>query len=442
MRRTLILTVLPVILAAACGTGPESPEVVVASATLPPSQPVEAAAEIERVARAALPRGGTLDGVLRDLNVPDRLRPRILSAFDEHLDLRRLRAGAGVTLTRGDGGEIASLGCRTAVDSWVRLRSDGRDGFHGEVIEIPVETRVLTAGGVVDSSVAQALGDAPLGLELVPAFADVFQWDIDLLVEPRVGDRIRVVYEIGLLGDIGPEVPDWGGSRPESGEVIGLGRILAASYAGAMASATAYWVHDDDGAEGYYDDDGAPLRKTFLKSPLNYRRISSGFSRARRHPITRKVVPHHGVDFAAPRGTPVSASADGRVVAVAWQGALGKAVKIRHGSEYTTIYGHLNGYARGIRNGASVRQGQVVGYVGSTGRATGPHLHYSMLRGGSAINPMTFKNPPVRPLPDNLRPRLQAMRLRWDPVLCAIAVEESVSFALGPDGTRSPMVGS
>jgi murein DD-endopeptidase MepM/ murein hydrolase activator NlpD len=172
------------------------------------------------------------------------------------------------------------------------------------------------------------------------------------------------------------------------------------------------------GAGGrYYDADGDPLHKTFLKSPLNYRRISSRFSNARRNPVTRRVVPHHGVDFAAAPGTPVVAAADGRVVSTGWQGALGHAVRIRHGSEYTTVYGHLRGFAAGIRAGTDVRQNQVIGYVGSSGRATGPHLHYTLTHRGRPIDPMRFRNPPVEPLAPEMMPRLERAKLAWAPLL-------------------------
>ena len=141
------------------------------------------------------------------------------------------------------------------------------------------------------------------------------------------------------------------------------------------------------------------------------------FSKARRHPVTRKVVPHHGVDFAADAGTPVVAAADGRVVAVGWEGALGRAVRIRHNGEIVTVYGHLRGFGEGIRRGAEVRQNQVIGYVGSTGRATGPHLHYTLLQRGRPIDPMGFRSPPVEGLPESLRPQLQLVKGRWEPIL-------------------------
>jgi murein DD-endopeptidase MepM/ murein hydrolase activator NlpD len=227
-----------------------------------------------------------------------------------------------------------------------------------------------------------------------------------------------------------------------AGDNLGLGRILAASYEGRIASSRAYWVDHGDGRGAYYDDKGAPLRKTFLKSPLNYRRISSRFSNGRRHPITRKVVPHHGVDYAAAPGTPVVAAADGRVASAGWDGALGRAVRIRHGSEYVTIYGHLQSFARGIRKGVEVNQNQVIGYVGSTGRATGPHLHYTLIERGRAVDPLRFENPPSAPLAPELLPRLEAAMRNWSPVLAALAPPASDLAGLPPTtaGQRGPGV--
>jgi len=206
-------------------------------------------------------------------------------------------------------------------------------------------------------------------------------------------------------------------ARLRAGDVLGPGRILAASYDGERGSARAYWIDGGADGGGYFDADGNPLRKTFLKSPLNYRRISSRFSRARRNPVTRKVVPHHGVDYAAATGTPVVASADGSVVSASWDGPLGRAVRVRHGSEYVTIYGHLSGFARGIRAGARVRQNQVIGFVGATGRATGPHLHYTVLHRGRAIDPLRMDNPAVEPLAPEHRPDLRLAVARWSGLL-------------------------
>jgi murein DD-endopeptidase MepM/ murein hydrolase activator NlpD len=338
------------------------------------------------------------------------------------------------------------LSLRTETERYLRitqLSGASDQPLRSEWVALPILVSEQTESGFVESSVAQALGHARHGTLLTVAFADIFQWDIDLLVEPRPGDRVRIVYEERHWGELPPDLPPYGKRVERSGEQLDPGRILAASYAGRNAEATAFWVEDEEGRGSYYDAQGAPLRKTFLKSPLNYRRISSGFSHGRRHPITRKVVPHHGVDFAAAPGTPVVATADGRVVSAGWDGPLGRAVRIRHGSEYVTVYGHLRSYARGVRRGVQVEQNQVIGYVGSSGRATGPHLHYAMIHGGGSINPMRFQNPPAEPLPVELRPRLVLARQRWSPLIASPAAELDATghaWGAGPEPPGIPGV--
>lgn len=380
-------------------------------------------------------QGGTLAGALDRLGLAPAERQAVLEKVGEHLDLRRLSPATGLVVALDAEGRIRHVSVRGEADRFVRVTL-GDDGAPGaELITLPVTTSTETTGGVVESSVAQALSACAHAAQLTQAFADIFQWDVDLLVDPRPGDTVRLVFEVLRLGEVPHGLPGFGDAADRPGQFLRLGRILAASYEGRLASASAYWVDDGESGGDYYDNEGLPLRKSFLKSPLRYRRISSGFSRSRRHPVTRKVVPHHGVDFAAAPGTPVVATADGRVSAARWDGALGRAVRIRHGSEYVTVYGHLRRFAKGVRSGVEVRQSQVVGYVGSTGRATGPHLHYSVLRYGRPINPLRMENPPVEPLPASLRPRLEESKLKWTPVLAAIRpAGNELQVASGPRG--------
>jgi murein DD-endopeptidase MepM/ murein hydrolase activator NlpD len=319
----------------------------------------------------------------------------------------------------------------------VRLVRDG-DDWTTEWRDLPVEITIRTAGGVVTASVAQALSHERHAVPLVPAFADIFQWDVDLLVDPRPGDQVRIVYEVRRLGAVDPDTPPYRDLPEAPGDEVGLGRILAASYDGRLARSEAFWVEDDAEDGDYYDADGVPLRKAFLRSPLNYRRISSGFSRGRMHPVLRRVVPHHGVDFAAASGTPVVAAADGRVTSVGWDGALGKAIRVRHGNGFETIYGHLRGYARGVRSGAKVEQNQVIGYVGSTGRATGPHLHYTMRIHGKAIDPLRFDNPPVEPLPEHLKPNLERSLRLWTPILASVRPDDAGTDLADTEAITAP----
>jgi murein DD-endopeptidase MepM/ murein hydrolase activator NlpD len=392
-----------------------------------------------RFDHSSLGRGGTLDSALERLGFGPGERAAQVEAAAEHLDLRRLSPRTGITITRDGLGRLVTIGIRAEQERFLRLGFDSG----GEWVELPVETTVETTAGVVESSLAQAFSGAEHGLQITLAFADIFQWDVDLLVDPRPGDRVQVVYQVKKLGELPEDLPPFGETIGKPGDFLALGRILAAAYQGEMAKSAALWVADDAGGGDYYDTRGRPLRKSFLKSPLNYRRISSGFSNARRNPVTKRVVPHHGVDYAAAPGTPVSSTADGRVISAGWDGALGRAIKIRHGSEYTTIYGHLRSIAKGIRIGAEVRQNQVIGYVGSTGRATGPHLHYTILHRGSAINPLRFKSPSAEPLPDELKPRLEIAKRRWLPVLDAIPPEErKINLARGNETSRAGREGA
>jgi murein DD-endopeptidase MepM/ murein hydrolase activator NlpD len=361
-----------------------------------------------------------LEAALERLGFAPGERAALIEAAGGHLDLRRLSPKTGITVARDEEDHVVAIAIRAERDRFLRIGPDRT----GEWIDLTVETTVETSEGVVESCLAQAFSDTEHGLQLTLAFADIFQWDVDLLVDPRPGDRVQVVYQLKKLGELPDDLPPFGDEIGSEGDFLSLGRILAAAYQGKMARSTAFWVANDAGDGDYYDTRGRPLRKSFLKSPLNYRRISSGFSNARRNPVTQRVVPHHGVDYAAAPGTPVSSTADGRVISAGWDGPLGRAVKIRHGSEYTTIYGHLRSIAKGIRRGADVRQNQVIGYVGSTGRATGPHLHYTILHRGSAINPLRFKSPSAEPLPDELKPRLEIAKRRWLPLLDAIPLEE------------------
>jgi murein DD-endopeptidase MepM/ murein hydrolase activator NlpD len=417
-----LILVLVLLAGFGCGEAPDSSRELQTAGSLGSPAPRPETEDLT-LARALVGRGGTLDQALQRFEIEDGLRNRIIAVLGPHVELRRLSPDTGVALARNDAGTPVYLTCRASMESYVRVDIHPDGTLETNPVEVPVRTIVETAGGVVESTVAEALTPYQDAIRLTHAFADIFQWDVDLFVDPRPGDEIRIVYETRRLGRTPSDLPPFGASETVEGEYLGLGRILAASYEGEQARSIAYWVADDGNGGGYYDNEGDSLAKAFLKSPLNYRRISSRFSRARRHPITRKVSPHHGVDFVADRGTPVVAAADGRVESAGWQGNLGKAVRIRHGRGYTTVYGHLGGFSKGVRSGARVAQNQVIGYVGSTGRATGPHLHYTLLANGRPVDPLTFDNPPTEPLQASMMPMLEEARRNWSPVLYSIPFE-------------------
>jgi murein DD-endopeptidase MepM/ murein hydrolase activator NlpD len=401
-----------------------------------------------------LGQGGTLAAVSERIGLSADERIELLSVADEHLDLRRLSPRTGISVQRQLDGTPFSVAIRAEKERFLRISlpqraaddagdvdaTDGAnaDGMQAQIVRLDYRTEIETEGGTVTSSVAQALGHLSQNQFLTQAYADIFQWDVDLLVDPRPGDEVRIVYETRTLGEVPHDLPRFGDAALRSGEFVGIGRILAARYDGAVANGVAYWVEEGPNSGNYFDDQGQPLRKSFLKSPLNYRRISSRCSKARRNPVTRKVVPHHGVDFAASSGTPVTATADGRIISAGWDGPLGKAVRLRHGGEYVTIYGHLRGFARGIKSGVEVSQGQVIGYVGATGRATGPHLHYTVVKNGRAIDPLKMKNPTAKRLEERLMPTLNASRLRWDPLLTELELSTRVDVADGKPTAVDP----
>jgi murein DD-endopeptidase MepM/ murein hydrolase activator NlpD len=245
----------------------------------------------------------------------------------------------------------------------------------------------------VDGAIRRAGGNSFLLHQL----SEVLSWDVDFYTDPRSGDTLDLLVEEIYVDDT----------------FYRFGDIQRVVYSGRQVTTEGIrFQSSGKNHSEYFDRDGRNLRKSFLKSPLNYSRISSRFSRRRLHPILRVYRPHLGVDYAAPSGTPVVAVAEGEVQDARWNGGFGKYVKIRHNPSICTTYGHLKGFAKGIRRGTRVRQGQVIGYVGSTGLSTGPHLDFRVIRDGRYVDPLRLKNPPAEPLPREDLPRFQAYRER------------------------------
>ena len=247
--------------------------------------------------------------------------------------------------------------------------------------EKEIQTRLRTAQGVVETSLWNAMvnngQDAMLALEL----SDIFAWTIDFFAIQK-GDRFRVIYDEQFVDSIS----------------IGIGEIYAVQFDHYGEENYAF-IFNQDNRMDYFDEKGVSLRKAFLKAPLKFSRISSRYSNSRMHPVLRIRRPHHGIDYAAPKGTPVMSIGDGTVIARAYQKrGGGNYLKVKHNSVYTTTYMHLSGFAKGVTTGTRVSQGQVIGYVGSTGLATGPHLDFRVHKNGSAVDPLKVKAPPVEPI--------------------------------------------
>jgi murein DD-endopeptidase MepM/ murein hydrolase activator NlpD len=246
--------------------------------------------------------------------------------------------------------------------------------------------KLKSANGIIESSLWNAMKSSNLDPMLALKMEEVYAWTVDFFGLQK-GDRFKLIYDEIYVDSTS----------------IGINIIHAAQFDFYGKELFAFRFEKND-STGYYNEKGENLQKQFLKAPLKFSRISSGFSSGRMHPILRIVSPHHGVDYAAPKGTPVMSIGEGIVVSRGWAGGGGNTIKIKHNSVYSTVYMHLSGYADGIHQGARVRQGQVIGYVGSTGLSTGPHLDFRVYKGGSAVNPLTIESPPAKPVDEKYMP--------------------------------------
>lgn len=323
--------------------------------------------------------GDTIESLCRRMAGDDWTAWR--DALASELDPKRLLPGITFDGTLGPSGRLREL--RVVLDRRRELLlSLSGDEIVSRRHERPIDHSVLRISGSIDSSLFAAMDAAGGGPELAVRVAEVFQWDIDFLRDLRQGDRFVVVADELKI----------------DGQRYGFGTVFAARFEnrGRVLNAIAY--PDGSGRLGFYDLEGRPLRKQFLRSPLKLSRITSRFSLHRYHPVLKRRMPHYGVDYGAPVGTPVHATADGTVTFSARKGGAGRMVTLRHPNGFETNYLHLSRYGSGIRRGVRVAQGQVVGYVGSSGLSTGPHLDYRVKLGGSWINPLSIASPPVEPL--------------------------------------------
>ena len=277
-------------------------------------------------------------------------------------------------------------------------------GFQVKREAVAYEKRVLHLGGSIRNNLISSMGDEKTNLMLALELSDIFAWDIDFNTDIRDGDTFKIVVE-GMYLD---------------GEFKKYGSILAAQFVndGNVYSAYKFVI---DKKPDYYNGNGESLKKAFLKAPLSFRYISSSFSKRRFHPILKIVRPHHGVDYAAPDGTPVSAIGNGKVIFAGVKGQYGKLIVIRHKNGFKTYYGHLSRITRGIKRGANVEQGQIIGRVGSTGLATGPHLHFEMRLNNRPVNPRNVRPEPGKNIPIYLMANFKRIKEQMDTRLASIS---------------------
>ena len=362
-----------------------------------PLAPIVAApAELREEFR--LGSGGTFGEVLQAASVGWSEQNALLLAFREQANPRRMKEDTRITLRWLPGQEeLRGVDVSLNKDETVRLIRD-EAGWSSVLIQTPIWVDTLYVSGAVQDALYNAvlqnagISNLPEGNRawFVTMLDQVFQWQLDFSRQVRTGDAYRFVVEREV--------------RPD-GTMKG-GHLLAAEYVNQGTAYRAIWFDpNDDGQGTFYDEEGKSVRRAFLTRPITLSRISSRFNPARLHPVLNTVRAHRGVDFAAAIGTPLMATGDGVVIFAGRKGDLGNLIEIRHPNGWVTRYGHLNGFAPGIRVGTRVRQGETIGYVGRTGMVTGPHLHYEMRRGNEALDPLAVQLPPGDPVPNGARGR-------------------------------------
>ncbi len=359
--------------AAGARAGAASPQLAA-----PPS--LEAATLALSTIDVIVARNDTLDRIFRrlKLNLADLASLRSLPGIRSALDT--LRPGESLHFTHHDG-DLFGLERRLSETQTLKVSRQG-DALKADLLQNPLEMRTRTIRGVIDSSLFEAVEAAGAHDQTAVALADIFGWDIDFVLDVRPGDTFVVTYE---------EI--W-----RDGAYLHDGPIEAAEFVNQGRAFRAVRYRDPDGASHFYTPDGRSLRKAFLRAPVEFTRVSSRFNSARYHPILNLIRAHKGVDYAAPIGTPVHAAGDGRISFAGRRGGYGNCVEIEHTRSIVTLYGHLSRFAHGTRVGAHVAQGTVIAYVGMTGLATGPHLHYEYRVNGAFKNPQTVGLPVATPI--------------------------------------------
>lgn len=346
------------------------------------------AAEVVEVAPQELPewrtveikRGQTMGTVFSSLSLPAPLLHRLLEQPGLRKPLTQMRVGSRFEFNIDDQGQLRALRFERDEASLVTVHIDG-DTITKEITTRDIQHRVRVASGVIQGSLFGAASKAGIGNGTVLEMAKVFGYDIDFTQDLRAGDTFSVVFD----------------EIYRDGERLRTGGIIAASFTNQGKRYQAFRYTFADGRVEYFDQDGRPLKKNFLRVPVEFSRISSLFTAARKHPILGKMRAHKGVDYAARTGTPIVAAGDGRVSFAGWQSGYGHTLVIDHGRGHTTLYAHLSKFGK-HKNGARVRQGDVIGYVGSSGLATGPHLHYEFRINGVHRDPLKVTLPKPEPL--------------------------------------------
>lgn len=334
--------------------------------------------------------GDTMEGLFRRNNLDVGHLMLITQLEEVQKRFRKIKPGDVFEVTH-DNGRLISMYTKLDLTSALQIERRAA-GFSAKIVERPIEKRNRIAYGVIDSSLFESGANAGLSDKIIMNIAGIFAWDVDFVLDIRAGDNYYVQYE---------EI--W-----QDEKFVADGEIIAAEFNNNGRTIQAIrFVYDDNRSE-YFTPDGHSVRKAFIRAPVDFTRISSNFNPRRRHPILNRIRAHRGVDYAAPRGTPVKASGDGRVIYRSNKSGYGRTIILQHGGNITTLYAHLSGYAAKARMGSRVVQSQTIGYVGMTGLATANHLHYEYRLDGVHRNPRTVNLPDAKPIAEQYRDRFMA----------------------------------
>ncbi|GMR06384.1 MAG: peptidoglycan DD-metalloendopeptidase family protein [Gammaproteobacteria bacterium] len=355
-------------------------------------------------------KGDTLYIILKRFNL--NVAAATLVARSGNSDqLVRLTPGRTLHILSSDGSSSDAFIYENSPLTWIYASKNG-SSYDISSKKLPTTAHIRKVKGEVISSLYAAAKVVGISDTLTMNMTEIFGWDIDFAINVQPGDRFKLIFEDVYVD----------GSKKTHGD------ILAAEFINNGKTYRAIAHRDDDGVLRYYSPDGRSMQKTFLRTPVKFSRVSSRFSRARYHPVLKRTRAHKGVDYAAGRGTPVRATATGRIAFAGRKGGYGNAVVISHGSTYSTLYAHMSSFSRGIAKGSKVKQGQVIGRVGSTGLASGPHLHYEFRVNGKYVNPLTFRQPVSKPIQQSQKADFERSARYWEEQLDTI---DSLNIAAG-----------
>ena len=355
--------------------------------------------------------GDTLSDLFIKGGFNDKVMYKVLYSHPDNKQLTRIFPGEQIAFLSNDNNELEKIKLvRSPTVSSLYTRNDSGKFSFSQLTRQP-DIHISYSEGIIDSSLFLAGQKAGLSESQIMELANIFGWDIDFILDIREDDKFNLIYEELYL----------------DGEKYKNGKILAANFTNQGKTFSAVLYNEQNGDSNYFTPNGESMRKAFIRTPVDFARISSHFNLKRKHPILHKIRAHKGTDYAASYGTPIRATGDGKVINARNKGGYGRTVIIQHGSKITTLYAHLSKYARGVKEGSRVKQGQVIGYIGSSGLASGPHLHYEFRVNGVHKNPLKVKLPHAQPIS---KTQLARFRLHTDKYLAQLATfSESYQLA-------------